>query len=233
LPLRPGPFKFQPKDTNRTITSLRPTGRVFYQDDLSILRWELVDIVGAGALSLDTAYVRAIFAGGGSLRLTTGTSAGNMSQVFKSFYLPTDRNIGFEGILTLHNIAYIRRVKWVIYLQYPDMAKEFHVNWQIQDYDTWKQGDLWIPAPHNVKIGSLTPVGWHPFYFKLTVNGDEGKYKNFYLDDLEIPLEKYRSEDVAGTFAHTLNVYIRAQAHVDAASARIHLADPIITIEEP
>jgi len=33
MPLRPGPFKFQPKDINRLISSLIPTGQVIFQDD--------------------------------------------------------------------------------------------------------------------------------------------------------------------------------------------------------
>jgi len=77
LPLRPGPFKFEPKDINRLITSVIPTGQVIWQDDFegSVLLWRGSQISGgatAGGNVVRLSADLAPFMGSACARIQSG-----------------------------------------------------------------------------------------------------------------------------------------------------------------
>jgi len=104
LPLRPGPFKFEPKDINRLITSLIPTGMVVAQEDFEQPApiWKGTQTAGgggaAGSAVRDTTPGYVLF-GAASMLIKSGydPSVVSVYEVDRHFCVPFGNGrLGFE-----------------------------------------------------------------------------------------------------------------------------------------
>jgi len=89
------------KDINRLITSLVPTGRVIFQDDMEgLLKWVFSGTAG-GSVSKNTALP--VFDGDASIDIATAATTDALAAALRRVDLPFSKRVGLEGWINLCN----------------------------------------------------------------------------------------------------------------------------------
>jgi len=178
-----------PKDINRLITSLSPTGKVVFQDDFEaeVLKWDAV-ISGTGTIARNTTHA---FDGGASLKITTSAGENDYTEAVRfvglDFYKKSP--LGLEAWWCAATMADGQDMQmgfeWgdgvKIYSAY--LRYERGTGWQVKDRTNWR-------------TFSTTPIIRHGSYYeynyiKLIADLVKERYIKAIINGVEFDISMY------------------------------------------
>jgi len=232
LPLRPGPFKFEPKDINRLITSLHPTGKVFWQDDFEHTNLAAYDAsTGTSSAAIHSAADK--WSGDRSCRVTI--AAGDPYEVIKNFgALPNMRlgievklatPVGFHDALTSagwFQIGY--EARW--------LDRRYIAGLRYYGNKKWYAHGVGTVSPyiqHLVDKEFAEGSGYHTF--KVVLDLKRGLWVRAFIDDWESGDLNLALRVLAGMTPTYYAILIWGEDHTGATT--IDIDDVILTTAEP
>jgi len=222
----------------RLITSLNPTGKVFWQDDFEQYTAAVTEkwTQNAGTISFDTTKP---FRGKNAMKLLTGAVAGNVATAAKIFGLMPEERLGMEfWFLSQSGVANIRRIAFEI--QYFDGTNihyfsPFWVGTEGGLQQKWKYvGAAWaeldIPSgAQKLYVEAASPI-WH--HLKATVDVQKDEYLKLICDEKTFNLRGL--DCTVDVDASLPQFYITIFIITETATAiSLFVDDLILTDQEP
>jgi len=240
MPLRPGPFKFEPKDINRPITDLYPTGRVIWCDDFDStpIHMEPAQDAGGGVAAgsidhLATDYL--VFRGERSLYINSGYDAVVNSTMMaeQEFTLPLSKRLGLCGWWMIGSKTDLVEILMVLRFEWKDENKGYRgkLYWDAVNSEL----KIGVPGVDEVIVGAPTEFGvgrnnWE--YWKLMVDGNQGKYIGVFVGGKYFDLSDKSLETIIPDEEHHVELRVGLTNSSKTAAKTMYWDDMILTCDE-